>query len=318
MKQKRFYISIPSYQHTLQRLEKSNMGAAIGVALSSFLHASVILLVLFGLPYLWPRKPAEEYVMTVELVSVSKNTNLRPKFSEEKASKAEEKPAAVSQQQEKPAPKAKPEPEAPHSDPKQEQPKPAEPEKAKNEKSNDKATPPAPPKAKPKQRPKPAEADAKDPVKDISEFDSLLKDLEAAAKSKSELTKEEKDALKEPEDNSPKAKNSKDFNPDQELSVSFKDSIRSQLAQCWTINSGGQDVGGMYVILHISFAENGTVTSIVNTGGSDRGMPQFYRAFVDSALRAVQKCSPLQNLPVDLYPSWKEIEFTFDPREMIY
>jgi len=74
----------------------------------------------------------------------------------------------------------------------------------------------------------------------------------------------------------------------------------------------------MFVILHIHFDEDGTVLGIHNKGGDDRGMPDFYRAFVDNALRAVQKCSPLQGLPKDLYPSWKEIEFTFDPRDMIY
>jgi hypothetical protein len=43
----------------------------------------------------------------------------------------------------------------------------------------------------------------------------------------------------------------------------------------------------------------------------------FYRAAADSAVRATHECSPLKNLPPDKYGSWKEMELTFNPADML-
>ena len=37
----------------------------------------------------------------------------------------------------------------------------------------------------------------------------------------------------------------------------------------------------------------------------------------DSALRAVHKCSPLKNLPIDKYGSWRAMELNFDPQDLL-
>ena len=37
----------------------------------------------------------------------------------------------------------------------------------------------------------------------------------------------------------------------------------------------------------------------------------------ESARRAVQVCSPLQNLPVEKYEQWRELTINFDPKEML-
>ncbi len=46
----------------------------------------------------------------------------------------------------------------------------------------------------------------------------------------------------------------------------------------------------------------------------------FFRAAVDSAIRAVEQASPLKNLPADKYnvqDGWSEIDMDFDPHNML-
>jgi len=100
---------IPTYRVTLRRLaESSQRGSNQGLAYSLILHCLMAVLALYGLPHWW-KKPMEEYVVSVELVPITKKTNLQPKFTAEKPKEAEAKPAAADQKtqqtaKEKPAP----------------------------------------------------------------------------------------------------------------------------------------------------------------------------------------------------------------------
>jgi hypothetical protein len=44
---------------------------------------------------------------------------------------------------------------------------------------------------------------------------------------------------------------------------------------------------------------------------------EFFRAAAESAYRAVKKCTPLRQLPVTKYERWRDIELTFNPKEML-
>ena len=41
----------------------------------------------------------------------------------------------------------------------------------------------------------------------------------------------------------------------------------------------------------------------------------FYVTAAESARRAVLKCAPLKNLPVEKFARWREFTLTFNPRE---
>ena len=43
----------------------------------------------------------------------------------------------------------------------------------------------------------------------------------------------------------------------------------------------------------------------------------IYDKQAESVRRALWKCQPLKNMPVDRYDNWKEILLTFDPRPTI-
>ena len=44
----------------------------------------------------------------------------------------------------------------------------------------------------------------------------------------------------------------------------------------------------------------------------------FFRAAADSARRAVQECSPLKNLSPEKYQTWRDMEMTFNPKDMLF
>lgn len=93
--------------------------------------------------------------------------------------------------------------------------------------------------------------------------------------------------------------------------------IRSQILtrQCWNLPAGGG--GAELPVVTLSWR--------LNPDGSLDGEPQVvnrrsdaaYQVAMETAIRAVKKCSPFQ-LPPDKYTSWKLIEeWNFDPREMM-
>jgi hypothetical protein len=78
----------------------------------------------------------------------------------------------------------------------------------------------------------------------------------------------------------------------------------------------------MVVTLNIKIAQNGEVTKIDIAKNMLRyNSDPFYKAMVESAIRAVSRSSPLKGLPPEKYMvknGWQEIELNFDPSEMMY
>jgi hypothetical protein len=101
------------------------------------------------------------------------------------------------------------------------------------------------------------------------------------------------------------------------LTRSVIDNIRHQIEKCWSIPAGVGDEG---LIVRIKF--------FLNTDGSLSKAPEIvgdrpktgdtnYDAVAESARRAVLKCAPFKNMPVDKYPRWRKIIITFYPRSMV-
>ena len=102
---------------------------------------------------------------------------------------------------------------------------------------------------------------------------------------------------------------------DQPLSLNVVDAIRRQIEEKWSLPAGAADAGGLEVEIEIVLMRDGTVrkASIVDSAQLNLAGEEFFRTMAESALRAVQRASPLQNLPPEKYEQWREITFRFRP-----
>lgn len=199
----------------------------------------------------------------------------------------------------------KPSPQAP--EPKPEPPKP-KPEPAPVPITEPKPAPVAP---KPKPEPKPEPPKPKPKPSPDTDFNKLLKTLDKTHPKPDEMHDRDK---------TPTHSKSSNYNPGLPMSISEKDAIRSQFAKCWNVPAGALDAANLAVTLRIQVAEDGSVLKVeLTSSGRSRynSGDSFFRAAADSAMRAVHECSPLQNLPADKYDTWRDMELTFDPKDML-
>jgi hypothetical protein len=104
------------------------------------------------------------------------------------------------------------------------------------------------------------------------------------------------------------------------MTMSEIDAIRYQIQQCWSIPAGARDAENLVVRIKVYLNTDGSLSKapeIVGSSGGGGTSDPFYRTAAESARRAVLKCAPLKNLPVDKYARWREITLTFNPREML-
>ena len=92
-------------------------------------------------------------------------------------------------------------------------------------------------------------------------------------------------------------------------------SISRQITPCWNIPVAAQGIGGLKVELNIVMGPDGGIQSVVPVDAARAGRDPVFRAFAESAVRAVRACSPLK-LPPESYQLWRNIIFNFDPQRM--
>ncbi len=112
-----------------------------------------------------------------------------------------------------------------------------------------------------------------------------------------------------------------EYKPGLPLSISEKDAIKQQIMRNWTFNAGAKAAQDIVVSLKISVAKDGSVRNVKIDNMIRYSSDSFFRAMVDSAVRAVRKTSPLRNLPIEKYDvkdGWREMVINFDPSEMMY
>ncbi len=77
---------------------------------------------------------------------------------------------------------------------------------------------------------------------------------------------------------------------------------------------GAADGGNLKVVMRVLFKQDGSVATppqvVAGTASS------FGPALAESAKRAILTCQPFTMLRPDTYQLWKDIEITFDPRDM--
>lgn len=101
----------------------------------------------------------------------------------------------------------------------------------------------------------------------------------------------------------------------EQISMSEIDALRRRLMQLWNPPAGAKNPEELIVTLRLRLNRDGTLAgspSVVSRGSST-----LYTVSRDNAMRAVFMGQPYTMLSPDKYDLWKEIEITFDPRDML-
>jgi len=101
-----------------------------------------------------------------------------------------------------------------------------------------------------------------------------------------------------------------------QLSISELDALRQRLAQLWSPPAGAKNPQELVSVFRIKLNRDGTVAhgypQLVSSGNSPIAM-----AARESAARAINRGQPYDMLKPENYELWKDIEITFDPRDML-
>ena len=283
-----------------------------GVTISSIGHAAILGwgLVTFAVtPLETPRTEA----MPVDLVSISDFTELRAgsktaKAAAEQKQKAEKvaEPKPVTDSEKKPVDKPEPKKEAAAPPPPPPEPKPTEPKaEQKPEPKAEEVRVPEPPKkpAPPKlvEQVKPQNQQAKQRDFNPDRIAALLDKREPARQRTTGETP------------SPVATLGVTVGTASRLSQSEIDALRAQIQACWNPPVGAENAQELIVRLRIQFRPDGTLSAEPEL--MNRGTSPYFRVATESAMRAVRRCQPY-TMPSAKYDIWKDVEVTFDPRDM--
>jgi outer membrane biosynthesis protein TonB len=279
----------------------------VGIVGSLLLHGLVVVASLFTWQHKLDISKETPPVVPVELVTLADKTNIRAMVK-------------------KPEEPAKPEP-APEIKPQEEFDTPA-PVEAKAPAPIEVPPEPAPvEKPKPKVEPKPAEekpvktAEKKPPEKKVE------KKVEKKTEKKKNFDINNVLALlnKQEEKQAPPAnaktgdRNIRGIGDQNAMTMDLADSLRNQIAQCWSVPAGAPHPERLVVQLDVYLNRDGNVAQPpqldAESAAAARSDP-FMRAAAEAARRAIYVCAPYK-LPVDRYSIWRELVVTFDPRMMM-
>jgi colicin import membrane protein len=101
-----------------------------------------------------------------------------------------------------------------------------------------------------------------------------------------------------------------------QLSQSEIDALRARLMALWNPPVGMQDANQTQVTIRIRFRRDGTLA--IGPQVLTAGTGAQFNAMRDSAVRAVFVGQPYTMLRPDHYDQWKEIDFTFDTKQMFH
>ena len=306
-----------------------------GTTISVFGHAAVLAVGLLSFSFK-PNDATPVESLPVDIVSAtefSQHTNgsraapkaevpkpmvekvAEPKPADDPAAKVVEKPEITATAEQAPMPEPKPKAAEPKPEAKPEPPKPepkpqelAKPE-PKPEKKPDpisemlkkqETKKPEPP--KPQAQPKKPEPQKPQPKFDASRIAALLDKRDPTRRAATGEVVNTTPALGTPTGNAPK------------LTQNELDALRARLRDCWTVPVGVAEARDLIVVVRILFRPDGSLSTeprLINSGNH----PAF-QAAAESALRAVRKCAPYSFMPAAKYDAWKDVEVTFDPRDM--
>ena len=99
-----------------------------------------------------------------------------------------------------------------------------------------------------------------------------------------------------------------------QLSQSELDALRARLMQLWNPPIGIRNAGEMIIRIRVLVGRDGRLTAPPMVITSGRGTT--YESARDSAVRAVFRAQPFDMLRPETYETWRDMEITFDPRDM--
>jgi outer membrane biosynthesis protein TonB len=284
----------------------TNMRSGVFASISA--HLLVVVIAQFGLPHLFSEPPVAVTIIPVDLVLDDVNAPPPPATPEPESEPEVAKPPPPPPEPE-PEPPAEPEvveappppPEKPKP-PKKEPPKEPEPEKVKPK-------PSTLAKAQPQSKPKPPK-----PPKPLRDFADILKDLPPEKTPPKNQTAEAPKDKGEPTPAPPQINDRASVTEIERL----KQMIRQQIQPCWSPPVGAAGAEDLAVAIFIRVDQRGFVSEARVIDAQAMARNTFVQAAADAARRAVlnPRCQPFQ-LPQNRYDLWKEIEFNFDPREML-
>jgi outer membrane biosynthesis protein TonB len=263
-----------------------------GLIYSSMLHGIILILLIFGLPsFLHHDIDEEPAAVSVEILPIAQMSNVKPQEAQPEETK---KPIADRNTERKAAPEVKQE-----------------------EVKNDQPPPmPLPEKKLPKPEKKKPEKKKPEKKKQDNPLDAVLNDVKQHAK----MEESDKPTRTKSEPNAKPAK-STHYDPGAPLSLSQRDAIVQQINSKWNAPVGAKDAQNLVVTLHITMNSDGSVSNVELAEDKARYYSDsFFRAAVDSAIRAVHLASPLKNLPADKYnvrDGWSDMELTFNPHDAL-
>ena len=307
-----------------------------GSFLSVLLHVCIFALAVLGLPRLFDPEPVEMGAVAVEIASLSELEAPPPARPEP----AEPEPAAAEPPPPPPAAKAAPPPPPAPPSPEPEpalaipEPRPVPPEAvpapAPVPKPKAKPAPPPPPKAKPAPPPPPKAVKtvaAKKPPKPRRKprppdrMRTVLKNLDRIAapapRPKTKPARGEQRAAAPAKATLQERFRQAQARRGDETAVIAQ--LRLQLEPCWSVPAGAKDVAGIKVPIRIRLQPDGSLAGGPRVENAVRlESDPVYRAVAESALRALRnpRCVPFK-LPYGQYDIWKDVVFSFDPKEML-
>jgi colicin import membrane protein len=97
------------------------------------------------------------------------------------------------------------------------------------------------------------------------------------------------------------------------LSQTEIDALRAQIQACWNPPAGAIEAKELIVKVRLQLRQDGSLSAdpmLVN-----RGNHPVFQIAAESAMRAIKRCQPYK-LPIHKYEIWRDVEVTFDPRDM--
>jgi len=94
--------------------------------------------------------------------------------------------------------------------------------------------------------------------------------------------------------------------------------LKARLYQCWNPPVGVREAGGLVVEVRISLLPDGSLAASPELLRIEQALNPLAQIAAEAAIRAVVQCAPFGDiLRPEKYAIWKDIDFVFDPREML-
>ncbi|HWL03749.1 MAG TPA: protein TolA [Xanthobacteraceae bacterium] len=262
-----------------------------------------------------PAKPLVEKVAETPKVVDDPDTKVEEKKPEIKAAQEAAPPPPAPEKKPEPPKEAKAEPPKPEVKP---EPKPEPPKQAKAEPKPDpiaealkKEAAKPPPKLPPK-KPETKTAEARpQPTPEKTQPQKKL-DFDKVAALLDKQAPRREAAAGETLNSTPALGTSKGQSA--RLSMSELDALRARLRELWNPPANASNPDELVVLIRVQLTREGRIArpaEIIRKGSSAQA-----DAAAASAIRALFRGQPYEMLRKETYESWKDIEITFDPREM--